>query len=63
MPHHDELRAGQRKGAKTPWEELKDRAKALRQQGYSYGQIGKILGISKTLACNLLNEPDSPSEG
>ena len=51
--------AGRRKGAKTPKEELKARAKELRiQKGYSFGEIGKILGISKTLAWDLVSEPD-----
>ena len=49
---------GQRKGAKTPREELKDKAKALRQQDHSFGDIGKILGISKTLAWELVNKPE-----
>ena len=47
----------QRKGARTPREELKCRALALRRQDHSYGDIGKILGISKTLAWELVNEP------
>ena len=47
-----------RKGAKTPRAELKVRAKVLSQQCYSFGQIGQILGFSKTLASNLVHEPD-----
>lgn len=50
--------AGQRKGAKTPREELKGQALALRQQDHSFGDIGKILGISKTQAWDLVNELD-----
>ncbi len=57
-PDQDGNGVGQRKGAKTPREDLKERAKALRQQDNSYGDIGKILGISKTLAWELVNEPD-----
>jgi len=55
--------AGPRKGARTPREELKARAKALNQQKHSLADIGNILGISKTQAFNLVHEPDSPSEG
>ena len=58
VPDHNSNETGQRKGTRTPREELKNRAKALRRQGHSYGDIGKILGISKTLAWELVNEPE-----
>jgi hypothetical protein len=35
----------------------------MKQQRHSFGDIGDILGISKSLAFKLVNEPDSPSEG
>ncbi len=41
VPDQNNNGTGQRKGARTPREELKNRAKALRRQGHSYGDIGK----------------------
>ena len=60
-PDQNSNGAGQRMGVKTSREELKGRALALRQQDQSYGVIGKILGISKTLAWELVNGPNEPS--
>jgi hypothetical protein len=48
-----------RKGAKTPREVLVMQAKALRKQGFSYGEIAKQLGIGKTTASDYVNEPDA----
>ena len=42
-------------------EELIKKAKELHQKGYSYGEIGKILGISKTTAFNYVNEEQKDS--
>ena len=47
-----------RKGAKTPREVLVMRAKSLRNQGFSYGEIAGQLGIGKTTASDYVNEPD-----
>ena len=49
-----------RKGTKTPREELVQRAKALRKQGFSYSEIANQLGIGKTTASDYANEPDPP---
>jgi hypothetical protein len=56
VPVQDSRASENRIGVKTPREELKLRAKALFKQGISYGHIGKILGISKTMAWDLVNE-------
>lgn len=48
-----------RKGAKTPREVMVMRAKALRKQGFSYGEIATQLGIGKTTASDYVNEPDA----
>jgi hypothetical protein len=48
-----------RKGAKTPREVLVMRAKALRKQGFSYGEIANQLGIGKTTASDYVNEPEN----
>jgi len=48
-----------RKGARTPRAELVSRAKALHQQGYSFRQIGKMLGIGGSTAVKYVREADS----
>ncbi len=58
-PGHSSNGTGQRKGTRTPRAELVSRAKALRQQGYSYGEIAKVLGIGKTTAHGYVQEKDS----
>ena len=45
-----------RKGRRTSKDELVFKAKALRSAGYSYGETGKMLGVSKTQAFRLVNE-------
>ena len=60
-PDQSSSNTAPRKAARTPRAELKAGAKALSQQGYSFGQIGGTLGISKAFAWKLVNEPDSPS--
>ena len=47
---------GARKGRRASKDELASLAKARRTAGYSYGEIGKMLGISKTQAYRLVNE-------
>ena len=44
-----------RKGERTPREELAAKAIELRKAGFSYGEIGKMLGISKSTAWDLVN--------
>ena len=48
--------AQQRKGERTPREELAARAKSMRQAGHSYGQVAKTLGVAKSTAFALVNE-------
>ena len=50
---------GHRKGAKPTREELMVQAYDLWKQGYSYAQIGQILGISKATAYELVKEARS----
>jgi energy-coupling factor transporter ATP-binding protein EcfA2 len=45
-----------RKGRRASNEALASQAKARRAAGYSYGEIGKMLGVSKTQAYRLVNE-------
>ena len=45
-----------RPGRRHSPQELARRAKELRAAGYSYGQIGTVLGISRTHAWRLVNE-------
>ena len=45
-----------RKGKKLPREEIKRKARKLRDAEYSYGQISTDLGISKTTAYRMVNE-------
>ena len=47
---------GLRKGRRTPAAELKARARAMREAGYSYSQIAHALGLSKGTAWNWLHE-------
>ena len=48
--------AENRKGAKTPREQLVCQAKALRQQGHSIREIGKILGIPRSTTSDYLKK-------
>ena len=47
---------GLRKGSRTPTAELKAKARAMREAGYSYSQIAHTLGLSKGTAWNWLHE-------
>ncbi|PKB80236.1 MAG: hypothetical protein BZY88_09240 [SAR202 cluster bacterium Io17-Chloro-G9] len=50
--------AAPRKGAKKrPREDLKVEAQAITQQNHSFGDIRRILGMSKTLESKLVNNP------
>ena len=52
--------AGLRKGSTTPAAELKAKARAMRDAGYSYSQIARALGLSKSTAWNWLHEGLTP---
>ena len=52
------LRAPARRGAKTDLGDRRAKAERLRKAGYSFGQIGNMMGISKSQAWKLLNRPD-----
>jgi len=45
-----------RKGKKLPREEIKRKARKLRDAGYSYGKISTNIGVSKTTAYRMVNE-------
>ena len=47
--------AAPRRGQKTPSEDKKARAKRLRASGYSYNEIGRMLGVGKSQAYRLVN--------
>ena len=55
-PVLDSNPAKDRKGEKTPREQLVDKARALRQQGHSVRDIGKILGIPPSTVFDYLKE-------
>ncbi len=50
------LQVGLRKGQRTPKAELKAKARAMREAGYSYSQIARALGVSKGTVSNWLHE-------
>lgn len=47
--------AAPRRGQKTPSEDKKARAKRLKAAGYSYSEIGRMLGVGKSQAYRLVN--------
>ena len=46
---------GPRRGDRTTIEQRRDKAKALKRQGYSYSEIGRVLGVGKSQAFRLVN--------
>ena len=48
--------AAPRRGQKTPSEDKKARAKRLRASGYSYNEIGRMLGVGKSQAYRFVND-------
>ncbi|MCH9036417.1 MAG: helix-turn-helix domain-containing protein [Chloroflexi bacterium] len=48
-------RARPRKGQRNPTEARKAKAKQLREQGFSYSEIGRILGVGKSQAFRMVN--------
>ena len=48
--------AAPRRGSRTPVDSKRQRAKDLKAAGYSYGEVGKMLGVSKSYAYKLAKE-------
>ena len=48
--------AAPRRGRKTPPEDKKARAKRLKESGYSYSEIGRMLGVGKSQAFRFVND-------
>ena len=53
----DNKNALPRKGKRTSSEEKRERARKMKAAGHSYGEIGKALGVSRSYAYKLVNEP------
>jgi hypothetical protein len=56
---HEEApsKSSPKRGKRLTREEMKSQAKKMHASGFSYAQIAHALGISKTMAWNLVNEP------
>ena len=52
-----------RKGQRTSTEERRERARKMRAAGHSYGEIAKALGVGRSYAHKLVNEPTGQNPG
>jgi len=52
-----------RKGQRSSTEEKRERARKMRAAGHSYGEIAKALGVARSYAHKLVNEPAEPPSG
>jgi len=58
QPSHQRLTAAPRRGSKTETQKRRKKAKELRAAGYSYNEIGKVFGVSKSQAYRLVHSED-----
>ena len=57
-PSHQRLTATPRRGRKTETQKRRKKARELKAAGYSYNEIGKIFGVSKSQAYRLVHSDD-----
>ena len=55
LPSRHRLTAGPRRGRKTETQKRRKKAKELKAAGYSYNEIGKVFGVSKSQAYRLVH--------